>query len=126
MPDYITTRQYADMHGIPLETVRTWTKIKKLPFIKVGDSIMIEKSTPLPEKRKPGRKTKEEKVRAEVENFMNSRNLKVKITPAYYIAVEDASGKELTSDFTFLSKAEAVKIGEKMKKEMENKLNNTN
>ena len=85
------------MHGLPLETVRTWTKNGKLAHIKIGDSIMIEKSTPLPEKRKPGRKTKEEKVRAEVENFMNSRNLKVKITPAYYIAIEDASGNILCS-----------------------------
>lgn len=122
MPDYITTRQYADMHGLPLETVRSWTKFKRIPFIKVGDSILIERSTPIPERRKGGRKTKEEKVRAEVENFMNTRNLKVKITPAYYIAIEDASGKELTSDFTFLSKAEAVKIGAKMKKEVEGKL----
>lgn len=119
MPDYITTREYADMHGLPLETVRTWTKNGKLAHIKIGDSIMIDRSTPIPGKRKPGRKSKDELK--EIEEI-RSKTYKVKITRAYYVAVEDASGKELVSDFTFLSKAEAVKIGEKMKKEMENKL----
>lgn len=45
----------------------------------------------------------------------------VEITRAYHIAVVDKSGKEVTSDFTFLSKAEAQKIGERMKKEVEGK-----
>ena len=117
MADYITTRQYADLHGIPLETVRTWTKLKKIPFIKVGDSIMIDRSEPLPAKRKPGRKTVEEKVVAEV----NSKILRVEITHAYYVAVVDNSGKEIVSDFTFLSKAEAEKLGAKMKKEIESR-----
>ena len=48
--------------------------------------------------------------------------LKIKITRAYYVAVEDASGKELVSDFTFLTKDEAKKIGERMKQEVEGKL----
>ena len=122
MPDLITMREYAALNNIKLETVKTRVKQNQLPVVRFGKSVMIDRNTPWVERKKTGRKTKEEKVRAEVENFMNSRNLKVKITPAYYIAIEDASGKELTSDFTFLSKAEAVKIGEKMKKEMENKL----
>lgn len=116
--DYITTREYADMHELPLETVRTWTKCKKIPFIKVGDSIMIERSTPIPAKRKPGKKSAAELAE---QSKVESRKLKVRITRAYYIAVEDSSGKEITSDFTFLTKAEAEKIGAKMKAEIENK-----
>ena len=119
MPDYITTREYADMHGLPLETVRTWTKNGKLAHIKIGDSIMIDRSTPTPEKRKPGRKSKGELK--EIEEI-RSKTYKIKITRAYYVAVEDASGKELVSDFTFLTKDEAKKIGERMKKEVEGKL----
>jgi len=118
MADYITTRQYADLHGIPFETVRTWTKQKKLPSIKIGDSVMIDRNEPIPEKRKPGRKTAAEKVAAEV----NSKILHVEITRAYYVAVCDNSGKEIVSDFTFLTKAEAEKLGAKMKKEVEGKL----
>lgn len=53
---------------------------------------------------------------------VDSKMLHVEITRAYHIAVCDNSGKELVSDFTFLSKAEAVKIGERMKKEVEDKL----
>ena len=50
---------------------------------------------------------------------VDSKMLHVEITRAYYIAVCDKSGKELVSDFTFLAKAEAEKIGERMKKEVE-------
>lgn len=119
MADYITTRQYADMHGIPLETVRTWTKAKKIPFIKVGDSIMIDRSTPTPKKRKPGRKSKDELKEIEEIEEICSKTYKVKITRAYYISIEDGRGKEVASDFTFLTKADAEKIGAKMKKEVE-------
>ncbi len=121
MADYITTRQYADMHGIPLETVRTWTKAKKIPFIKVGDSIMIERSTPIPAKRKPGVKSVEEKEIAEFNRMFKSKQFKVKITRAYYISIEDGTGKEVASDFTFLTKADAEAIGKRMKSEVENK-----
>ena len=48
--------------------------------------------------------------------------LKVKIVRAYYIAVEDSSGKELISDFTFLSKADAERIGAKLKAEVEGRV----
>lgn len=114
MSDYITTREYADLHGLPLETVRTWTKCNKIPFIKVGNSIMIDRNTPIPEKRKPGRKSNAEKTEA--------ATYEVEITRAYHIAIVDSSGKEVISDFTFLPMDEAVKIGERMKKEVEDKL----
>ena len=115
MPDYITTREYADLHGIPLEKVRSWTKFKRIPFIKVGNSIMIERSTPIPTKMK--KRTNAEIAAAK--SKAESRKLKITITRAYYVAVEDRTGKELVSDFTFLTKAEAQKIGERMKKEVE-------
>lgn len=112
--DYITTREYADMHELPIETVRTRVKHNQIPFIKVGDSIMIDRNTPWVS-RQAGRPKKDAAPKVE------SRKLKVRITRAYYIAVEDNSGKEITSDFTFLTKAEAEKIGAKMKAEIENK-----
>lgn len=121
MANFITTRQYADRHGLPIETVRTWTKQNKIPFIKIGNSIMIEESTPIPAKRKPGVKTVQEKDLAEFNRMFKSKQLKVKVTPAYYVSVEDGTGKEVTSDFTFLSKAEAEKLGAKMKKEVESR-----
>ena len=121
MADYITTRQYADLHGLSIETVRTWTKQKKIPFIKIGDSIMIDRSEPIPAKRK-----KRSKAEIEMANAIataDSRILHVEIQRAYYVAVVDNSGKEITSDFTFLSKAEAEKLGAKMKREIEAKEN---
>lgn len=115
MADYITTRDYADLHGLPIETVRTWTKQKKIPFIKVGNSIMIDRTTPIPAKMKKRTFAEIEAAKSVVEN----RKLKVVIRKAYYIAVEDSSGKELISDFTFLNKADAERIGAKMKREVE-------
>lgn len=117
MADYITTRQYADLHGLPIETVRTWTKQKKIPFIKVGDSIMIDRSEPIPAKRKKRSRVEIETAKAVAE--VDRKILHVEIQRAYYVAVVDNSGKEITSDFTFLSKAEAEKLGAKMKREVE-------
>lgn len=113
--DYITTREYADMHGLPIETVRTRVKQNKIPFIKVGDSIMIDRNTPW-DSRKVGRPRKDAE-----QSRVDSRKLRVRITRAYYIAVEDSTGKEVASDFTFLTKAEAEKIGARMKSEVEGK-----
>ena len=59
MAEYITTREYADLHGIPLETVRAWCKRGNIPFVKVGKSVMIDRSTPKPT-RKAGRPKKDE------------------------------------------------------------------
>lgn len=113
MADYITTREYADLHGLPIETVRTWTKLRKIPFIKVGDSIMIEKTTPIPARRK--KRTFEELAIAEV----RSQSYRVEITRAYHVAIIDGNGKEVVSDFTFGTKAEADKLGAKLKAEVE-------
>ena len=66
MAEYITTREYADLHGIPLETVRAWCKRGNIPFVKVGKSVMIDRSTPKPT-RKAGRPKKDE-VRVVVSN----------------------------------------------------------
>ena len=117
MADYITTREYADMHELPLETVRTWTKQKKIPFIKVGASIMIDRSTPIPAKMK--KRSRAEIETAKALSQADGKILRVEIQRAYYVAVVDNSGKEITSDFTFLSKAEAEKLGAKMKREAE-------
>lgn len=119
MADYITTREYADMHELPLETVRTWTKQKKIPFIKVGASIMIDRSTPIPAKMK--KRSRAEIETAKALSQADGKILHVEIQRAYYVAVVDNSGKEITSDFTFLSKAEAEKLGAKMKKEVESR-----
>ena len=73
--DYITTREYADLHGLPLETVRTRVKQNKIPFIKVGNSIMIDRNTPW-EARQAGRPKKDAAPK------VDSRKLKVRITRA--------------------------------------------
>lgn len=114
--DYITTRQYADLHGLPIETVRTRVKQNKIPFIKVGNSIMIDRKTPW-EARQAGRPCKDSQ-----QPKVDNRKLKVRITRAYYVTVEDSTGKEVASDFTFLTKADAEAIGKRMKKEVEGRL----
>ena len=118
MADYITTREYAALHGVPFETVRSWIKVGKLTTIKVGGRALVEKDTPIPARRKPGVKTVEEKELAEVSKLREKR-YSVKITRAYLVSVVDGTGKEVTSDFTFGTKKEAEKLGEKMKKEIE-------
>lgn len=44
--DYITTREYADLNGLSIETVRARCKRGTMPFVKVGDSIMIDRNYP--------------------------------------------------------------------------------
>lgn len=118
MADYITTKEYAALHNLNIETVKARIKRKQLPHIKFGSAVMIDRNTPWEERPKA------RKPKADVEIAKaNSRILHVEIQRAYYVAVVDNSGKEITSDFTFLSKAEAEKLGAKMKREIEAKEN---
>lgn len=118
MSDYITTREYAALHNLNIETVKARIKRKQLPHIKFGSAVMIDRNTPWEERPKA------RKPKADVEIAKaNSRILHVEIQRAYYVAVVDNSGKEITSDFTFLSKAEAEKLGAKMKREVEGRGN---
>ena len=118
MADYITTKEYAALHGISYEAVKTRVRYNLIPHIKVGRSVMIDKNTPWNEIKKSGRPPKGSESKVE----SRKPKVKIQITRAYYVAVCDKSGKEVTSDFTFLSKAEAEKLGAKMKKEVEGKL----
>jgi len=118
MANFITRKEYAAKYGVPIETVKSWTKVGKLATVKIGSSVLVDGDTPIPAKRKPGVKTVEEKELAEVSKLREKR-LSVKITRAYLVSVVDGTGKEITSDFTFLSKAEAEKLGARMKKEVE-------
>lgn len=114
MADYITTKAYAALHGLNIETVKARIKRKQLPHIKFGSAVMIDRNTPWEERPKA------RKPKADVEIAKaNSRILHVEIQRAYYVAVVDNSGKEITSDFTFLSKSEAEKLGAKMKRKIE-------
>lgn len=118
MADYITTKEYAALHNLNIETVKARIKRKQLPHIKFGSAVMINRNTPWEER------SKARKPKADVEIAKaNSRILHVEIQRAYYVAVVDNSGKEITSDFTFLSKTEAEKLGAKMKREIEAKEN---
>ena len=118
MADYITTKEYAALHNLNIETVKARIKRKQLPHIKFGSAVMIDRNTPWEERPKA------RKPKAEVEIAKaNSRILHVEIQRAYYVAVVDNSGKEVMSDFTFLSKAEAEKLGAKMKREIESRGN---
>lgn len=121
MPDLITMREYAALNNIKLETVKTRVKQNQLPVVRFGKSVMIDRNTPWEVRKKTGRIPNAVKAQSKVANSQKSK-LKIKITRAYYVAVEDASGKELVSDFTFLTKDEAKKIGERMKQEVEGKL----
>lgn len=115
MADYITTKEYAALNGISYEAVKTRVRYNLIPHIKVGRSVMIDKNTPWNEIKKSGRPPKGAKSKVE----SRKSKVKIQITRAYYVAVVDNSGKEITSDFTFLSKAEAEKLGAKMKREVE-------
>lgn len=119
MANFITRKEYAEKHGIPLETVKTWTKCRKLATIKIGSSVLVDADAPIPAKRKPGVKSKEEKDLAEFNKIFKSKQLKVEITHAYYVSVEDGTGKEVASDFTFCGKEDAKRLGERMKSEVE-------
>ena len=67
MAEYITTREYADLHGLKLETVRAWVKRGRIPYVKVGGRVtMIDRTTP-PYYGMAGRPKKDE-VRVVVSN----------------------------------------------------------
>ena len=115
MPDYVNAKEYAAIHNLPYEAVKTRVRYNLIPFIRVGRSTMIDKNEPWVEMKRG--KQKGAKVDSRKPKY------KVEITRAYYVAVVDSKGKEIVSDFTFLSKAEAEKLGAKMKKEVEGKYN---
>jgi len=119
MAKFVTKKEYAKLHGVPFETVRTWTKNGKLATIKIGAAVFVDADTPIPARLKPGVKTQEEKNLAEFNKTFKSKQLKVEITRAYLVSVVDGTGKEITSDFTFCSKEEAKRLGERMKSEVE-------
>ena len=67
MAEFITTREYADLHGLKLETVRAWVKRGRIPYVKVGNRVtMIDRTTP-PYCGTAGRPKKDE-VRVVVSN----------------------------------------------------------
>lgn len=121
MAKFVTRKEYAEKYGVPLETVKTWTKCGKLATIKIGSSVLVDGDTPIPAKRKPGVKTVEEKELAEVSKLREKR-LSVKITRAYLVSVVDGTGKEVSSDFTFGTKEDAEAYGEKLKREVGGRL----
>lgn len=114
MADYITPKEYAELNGISYEAVKTRIRYNLIPYIKVGRSNMVDRNTPWVEMKRGKQKG------AKVDS--GKPKYKVEITRAYYVAVVDSKGKEITSDFTFLSKAEAEKLGAKMKKKVEGNL----
>ena len=59
--DYLTTSEYAKLHGVPLQTVRTRVKKGQIPHIKSGNRIYIKVDTPW-EKMQVGRPEKKSKV----------------------------------------------------------------
>lgn len=115
MADYITTKEYAELHGVPYEAVKTRVRYNLIPHIKVGRSNMIDKNTPWVEIKKSGRPSKNSKSRVE----SRKPKFKVEITRAYLVSVVDRTGKEITSDFTFCTKEDAKQLGEKLKREVE-------
>jgi len=117
MSDLISMKEYAALHGLSIETVKTRVKQNQIPVVRFGKSVMIDRNTPWEERKKTGRIPNAKKS----EVGSQKSKLRIKITRAYYVAIEDASGKEITSDFTFLTRKEAQKIGERMKAEVESR-----
>lgn len=118
MADYVNARQYAEIHGLNIETVKARIKRKQIPYVRFGSAVMLDRNEPWVERAK-GKPKKEVKAS---QSKANNRKLKIKITRAYYVSVEDSSGKEVASDFTFLTKADAEAIGKRMKSEVEGRL----
>ena len=60
--DYLTTSEFAKLHGVPLQTVRTRVKKGQIPHIKSGNRIYIKVDTPWEEMHagRPERKSKVE------------------------------------------------------------------
>lgn len=119
MAKFVTRREYAEKYGVPIETVKSWTKVGKLATVKFGTTVLVDGDTPIPARRKPGVKTQEEKNLAEFNKTFKSKQLKVNITRAYLVSVVDGTGKEVTNDFTFGTKEDAEAYGEKLKREVE-------
>lgn len=115
----ITLQEYAELVGVPFRTVQTRARQGQIPTVKIGNAVMIDKSFEWKPRKvgKPTNAEREEKAK------LNNGKYKVEIKKVYYVAVVDNSGKEITSDFTFLSKTEAEKLGAKMKREIETKEN---
>lgn len=113
MANYITANEYAAAHGLSINTVRTWIMNGKLPVIRLGNSVMVERDAPIPQKLK--KRSNKEIAQARFEGSM----LHIEIVRAYHVAVIDGTGKEVVSDFTFGTKQEAEKLGEKLKREVE-------
>ena len=116
MGDLITLQQYAEMVGVPFRTVQSRARQGQIPSVKIGNSVMIDKSTPW-EFKKAGRKSAAEQ--SEVDSA--KQKYKVEVRKVFYVSVCDSSGKEVTSDFTFGSKADAEALGKRMKKEVEDR-----
>lgn len=121
MANFITRKEYAAKYGVPIETVKSWTKCGKLATVKFGTTVLVDGDTPIPARRKPGVKTVEEKELAEVSKLREKR-LSVKITRAYLVSIVDGTGKEVSSDFTFGTKEDAEAYGEKLKREVGGRL----
>lgn len=116
MPDYVNAREYAEIHGLNIETVKARIKRKQIPFVRFGSAVMLDRNEPWLERsrtRKPKSEVQAAKAKAENPKYH------VEIRKAYYVALCDSSGKEVTSDFTFGSKADAEAIGKRMKQEAE-------
>ena len=60
--DYLTTSEFAKLHGVPLQTVRTRVKKGQIPHIKSGNRIYTKVDTPWEEMHagRPERKSKVE------------------------------------------------------------------
>lgn len=118
MNELVTLGEYAKLIGVPFRTVQTRARQGQIPTIKIGNSVMINRDTPW-KSRKIGKPTNAERAA----KSKSKTKYKIEIKRAYYVAVVDNSGKEVVSDFTFLSKAEAEKLGAEMKREVESRGN---
>ena len=116
--ELITLQAYAELNGVPYRTVQTRARQGQIPTFRIGSAVLIEKSTPW-EARKVGKPTNAERRARESKVGSRPSKLRIKITRAYYVTVEDATGKEYASDFCFGTKEDSKRVGERLKAEVE-------
>ena len=109
MSDYVNAKEYAEIHGIPYEAVKSRVRYNLIPYVRVGRSTLIDLNTPWEDVKK-GRPEKSDSKPAK-------SKWHIEIKKAYYIAVCDNSGRTYSNSLTFSDKAEAERIGKEMKAE---------
>lgn len=109
MPEYVNAKEYAEIKGVPYETVKSRVRYNLIPYIRVGRSTLIDRNTPWEDVKKGRPEKSDSKV--------TKSKWHIEIKKAYYVTVCDNSGRTYSSCLTLSDKADAERIGKEMKAE---------